>query len=493
MTREDKNSINFKLELICVTIAFVFVILASYSTSPIYSLTDKLTDSYMYQIIGKYWDTNNIPYINLFDHKGPLIFMISAIGYRLTGNRYGIFIIQIIFMYATVKIMHKLFNTEFSSKKSVYLSLISLLSIFLIYTEGNLTEEYILPFVMISFYYFYKWLVNYQKDYTHKVFSAFIYGVTFGIALMTRVTNAIGICFIVFFILIILLKNKAWRNILYNAVGFIIGVILIAAPFVIYFYTKGALSEMIYGTIGHNINYALNSSTFAESTPIYFKLLRLSLNHCCYVMLIAGIIMLLKSKDKFTAAFLITTSLITTLMFLKSRIYIHYMLINLPYFVLGLVILKRNFDFNESIINKISIKKIIMGICSISFLLTSVVALNRIYSMIVNPEHNLNAVSELMKSINKDESFIAWNLPDYIYLKYDIKPCYKYFVLQEEVGNVSKEMENRIYNEFKQGSAKWIVVEDGGQAIIQNILDSQYSMVKIISTNDKDWLLFLHK
>lgn len=95
--------------------AFVYVFLFSYSTSPFYRLNEVLKDSYIFQIVGKYWDGRSIPYLDLFDHKGPLIFGIDALGYKLTGNRYGIFAIQVVLMSVVIRTTFKIFQTTFQT------------------------------------------------------------------------------------------------------------------------------------------------------------------------------------------------------------------------------------------------------------------------------------------------------------------------------------------------------------------------------------------
>ena len=143
---------NKKFLFCSLSMAFIFVLLFSYSTSPLYDFKEIVVDSYIFQTIGKYWNEGIIPYIGLFDHKGPLIFMIDAFGYKLTDNRYGIFIIQVILLAIVVMVMIKMYLQEISFIKSLILTGISLIGLLAGYMEGNLTEEYILPFIMISFY-----------------------------------------------------------------------------------------------------------------------------------------------------------------------------------------------------------------------------------------------------------------------------------------------------------------------------------------------------
>ena len=53
-------------------------------------------DNAIFQIIGRGWVEGKIPYVDLWDQKGPLIYFINALGYWLTGNQTGIFLIEIL-------------------------------------------------------------------------------------------------------------------------------------------------------------------------------------------------------------------------------------------------------------------------------------------------------------------------------------------------------------------------------------------------------------
>ena len=107
--------------IISVFASTVFILLFSYSTSPLYPYYYG-TDSAQFLTIGKAWALGKIPYIDVFDHKGPLIFFIDMLGFLISWGgvkqTIGIMIIQIVFMsftlIATNQIV-KLYNIKSSS------------------------------------------------------------------------------------------------------------------------------------------------------------------------------------------------------------------------------------------------------------------------------------------------------------------------------------------------------------------------------------------
>ena len=83
-------------------VATVFVYVFSYSTSPLYPYYYG-GDTAQFLTIGKAWYFGKIPYIDMFDHKGPFIFWIDMLGFLIgKGEKYGIAILQVIFMFFSV-------------------------------------------------------------------------------------------------------------------------------------------------------------------------------------------------------------------------------------------------------------------------------------------------------------------------------------------------------------------------------------------------------
>ena len=163
--------------LVLLIFSRLFVIFRSYSTSFLFP-NNYGNDSAQFQVIGRMWASGKIPYVDCFDHKGPVIFLIDMLGFKLTQSAGGILLIQTVFMFFTLLALYCM------CKDYKYWFLILLASIFTMafsYAEGNLTGEYCLPFLCFTMYLQLKYL---QGDATeHKPFVAFFYGVAFAVCL----------------------------------------------------------------------------------------------------------------------------------------------------------------------------------------------------------------------------------------------------------------------------------------------------------------------
>lgn len=96
---DSKIRSSSKLTIILLICSIIFVTCFSYCTSPLYKYYYG-GDSAQFLTIGKLWYDGKVPFIDVFDHKGPLIFFIDMLGYYIGGGqKFGIVIIQVIFIF----------------------------------------------------------------------------------------------------------------------------------------------------------------------------------------------------------------------------------------------------------------------------------------------------------------------------------------------------------------------------------------------------------
>ena len=124
--------------LAVLALAAVFVVRFSYSTSFLYPGYCGF-DSAIFQTIGKYWTQGFTPYTQLFDHKGPLIFFVDAVGYWLHG-RAGILVVQTLSLAAAIWGLYRLGRTALSrpwALGAAALALVYLARTCLLYTSPS--------------------------------------------------------------------------------------------------------------------------------------------------------------------------------------------------------------------------------------------------------------------------------------------------------------------------------------------------------------------
>ena len=104
----------YKKVIFCFILALVSLLICSES-SPLYPLNDWF-DANIYFTVGKGMVNGFVPYLDLFDHKGPIIYLIYGIGSLISSSSFiGVFILEVIsftiFLYYIYKIF--LFHYNF--------------------------------------------------------------------------------------------------------------------------------------------------------------------------------------------------------------------------------------------------------------------------------------------------------------------------------------------------------------------------------------------
>jgi hypothetical protein len=221
------------------------------SLSP-FSSNLPLADSSVFIYIGNAMKHGQVPYRDVFDHKGPLLYLINSLGLSI-GSFAGIWLIEVILMEVSIVFCYKtarLFVDTICSFLSTFILFI-LLSEF--YDRGNYTEEYALPLIFISLYLFSKYFIN---EYAMTRLATYACGVCFGSVLMIRPNMvALWITFFGFiFFHAIFLRNYrlAGRYSLY----FVSGAITVIIPFANYLCSNGAWNDFISQYIVFNLQYS---------------------------------------------------------------------------------------------------------------------------------------------------------------------------------------------------------------------------------------------
>lgn len=236
--------------------------------------------------------------------------------------------------------MSYLIGKEVSGFKGGLISVgCSIIYFLMVIDEGALSEEFNLPFLMISTWLIIRYLNVATQKVDHPPIYALIHGMTCAISLYIRATNCISICCYGLCIAIYLIYKKRKINFLKNLGTFLAGVIVVIAPFAIYFALHHALQDMIYGTLTFNILYAKDSA--AHSLNDWFKI---------FIYLIPVLLTMLTSFGRKGLARNATvfSCIGTAWMMAHSELYPHYYVIVLPFVAIAVgTVINLNFSINK--------------------------------------------------------------------------------------------------------------------------------------------------
>lgn len=480
---ERDKKINTRLYPVYLILAIIFLSVFSYSTSPLYNSYGG--DSSIFMLIGRGILDGKVPYVDLFDHKGPILFFIESFGQWIIRERTGIFIIQIVNLFICLFTIHKI-SELFIPRNKIIIVILSFLTIIgITLRNGNISEEYSLSFLLITIYLsicYFK-----QKSQTHKPLYAFIYGICFMSLFLIKMNNIIPIAAVVFVILVDLIIKKDYKNVIENAVGFIAGILIVLTPICIYFISKDAIYEMIYGTILFNFKYMEIENAklpLINTLAVQFMTILPSI-----VLIILGVKLYYKKYNWINILFISVVSLSFYLTINMGHRYIYYHVINAIPFSLGVMlfivyILKIRIKFN----GKIYYKKIIpiIGLIFIDMLLYAYIGRDVVSILSTQSKSTYNIEARELGSIipNKDkESVLGYNTSSQWFLANDILPCTRFYTNQDWWNKFDKIVCKEINELLDNNSPKWIIVSDIDNIQNEDVKNKILSNYELIDEN----------
>ena len=318
-TRKKNNYCPSEYLFICL-LGIIFLSVYSISTSP---LTSNFwgSDSAFFQMVGKNLSQGLVLYQDIFDIKGPYIFLIQYLGYASGLGRYGIFLIEIINLCVVLYFLQKCVYLIANKNEKFCLATSLIFFFFLLACTldcGNLTEEYALPYLFFCLFLYLRYITQQKTG-----LASLGYGISFVLASLGRVTNSMFICILVLDIIIRMIIKKEWNELLKSAVLFLLGVLLTITPFFLYFLQKGIVPDMIEAVFTFSFTYAVESSFLDSIRGIFWPII---------VVFFLETFLALKSSihQAQTTIFLILNVVIMFFSMTLGNSYIHYYQLLIP-------------------------------------------------------------------------------------------------------------------------------------------------------------------
>lgn len=239
-------------------------------------------DSSVFRYIGWEMTMGKVPYRDLFDHKGPLLFFINYIGACIGPDR-GIWIVEFVFLFATAFFIYKMARRTLGRGYSLFVVLLVLALLSIYYEYGNLTEEYAMVFQIAATYIFLDFF-TFPSKYAEKPAKAsllhwgtkwfnmgvFLCGLCFAGVFLLRV-NMISV-WIAFCpaVLIYCVREKKYLALWKFILSFLLGAAALMLPTLIYLVKNHAFGDFIYTYFVFNMQYSSNTFSKRVQTFVYF-------------------------------------------------------------------------------------------------------------------------------------------------------------------------------------------------------------------------------
>jgi len=207
-----------------------------------------------------------IPYVDFWDHKGPLIYYINALGLLLgSGSRWGVWFLEFLFLIFTAIGLYRISSPHWGAFYSLVVLCFWLYGMWKVgsyqhFHDSNYIESYGLLFNVWAVVF---WL---QSRRAYSPLNYLLIGVMAGLSFLLRPNN-IGIHISIFaFQFMIGFREKKYRETL-NSLGLLVlGMTVVVVSVLVWFWLIGALDRLFDSVIIYNADYSHKNFSISRAS-----------------------------------------------------------------------------------------------------------------------------------------------------------------------------------------------------------------------------------
>ena len=473
-------------KIIYISVIFIVVLLMRFNT--FVSLPDR--DASIFAYTGSLILDGGLPYLNSWDHKPPLIYLLNAGIFKMFGKGFSqIAIFEFIWIIISVICFYKLALNFFKKSVSLFITL------FFAVIFGNdmfvqsygMTETYMILPAMLSVYYIFRFYKTGLLRYV------LLSGIMCCLSFMFRQT---GILIILPVLISFMYQLKKSQIRLKTVFVYFIGIIIPIIPIINWFWFKGAFFDYIDQV------FIFNSIYIKEAGFSYFENLKTSYlikYPALLISFIAGYFCVIIFEKKVLNRIVLLSWFLADLfsVVISRRFFDHYFIQMLPVMVL---ISGYFFSFIFNKFNKIvTLALIILTLCFSGVIQKMNFFFAKTFSgksiCILNDRKFLCREDQkeilywtLENTSVKDKLFI-WGAEDWIFFLTDRKCSsrysYVYPLLTERY--FSSKMTDELLIDFKHKTPKYIYVSKEN---LQTFLNPPEYLKRLIAYINKEYVIF---
>lgn len=329
------------LLLAAALILSALFLLTGSKSSPLYPMNDNV-DLNVYMTVGREMLAGRVPYRDLFEQKGPLLFMLHAfLAIFFKQGYFGVYLVEVICFALLLFYSAKICSLYVKNKLAPYLVMVFLgvaLPLAPSFSNtGSLEEIYLFCFTHSA----YLILRALRADRPLALKESLLIGLYAGFGFWSKYTFCGFFAALAFFVIVWYMSKKFWRPLLKTAGQMLAGLALITLPILLYFALNGAIMDMIQVYFTDNITLYAQTDTPAMEKIRNALTLTVSRNKDAYGWLFyPGAVFLLYGLYRhWRESFLVFLSFwgLTITTYMSSPGYSYYGLSLAPFALCGLV------------------------------------------------------------------------------------------------------------------------------------------------------------
>ena len=424
-------------------------------------------DSAIFLTCAKWMQEGLVMYRDMFDHKGPLIYLFDALG--LQGGLTGVWCLCILWVLVTTHLVYEMCHL-FTDSISAFVASLVFILMMMITGADNTVELVAMPFVAWGM------LVMLKPMVVHRdvsVTSVFIASFCLAIMFLLKPNIGAGIAFLAIIILIKLICDFSIRRFLNYLWAFLAGFALVFLPMYIVLMNYEAWDDYVSTFWKFNMEYSSNLSWGT-------KLINFGQLFFCYIPSLISwvfvIFVLIKDRNnpqKRTNLFLLSMLLFTGLVStgVSGFRFGHYLL---PVFPIFAIFIAKAFQAAKG--------KQAYGIYSILILWALYFGYKQYsgykYAAGSNIQSIFSAVDYVKESTSANDIICLYGVDASVYLLSDRKTVTKY-IYQNPIFGVRPSMEKEFYSDIQRGKPFLLLLGKNNQLPIS--IMRNYRCIKIIN------------
>lgn len=458
----QNNLIKYMVILFLFIGTFIFLL---ESPMHIWRDADPGTDQSVFQTVALMMQRGYMPYLDSFDHKGPLIYLINYLG-RMIHIRHGIWLFEFAAVFVTFSAIYKIARLRCDRPFSGILVLASAALCFDYFKQGNMTEEYAMPFIAVSLYIYLDYFINRKISSLRLI----ICGLSLGGVLMLR-PNMIAV-WVVFSIAVLIdcLRRHQAADIRNFLLFFMTGFCIMVLPFMIWLAANHAFGAFIDEYFYFNMLYS--SAQGGASTAVRLNCLSTFLNPAVYhnqiltlLTLTAAAYLCLKKERFLYGTYLLYLFITLLFMCISGHPFNHYGMVLIPAIAFPIAAVYDSFVSRSG--GRLTVCLIllpfILGGIALPHWLSALQSVPGTYRT-RNEEHHSSLVRTVCSIVEENTSledsisvYGNWNI---IYILSNRTHATKYS-FQQPIGSVLPELKDEYFVELEEELPPVIVLQAG--------------------------------
>lgn len=451
MTKKKPVSVGVSLAL-----AVLFALIYYAFTTPLGPSIG--SDNAIYMTMGTALKHGYAPYTEIFDHKGPLVFILQAIPQILSGgySTLAIFVQQVIFLFACLRLLDGIAGELHAPGALCQLVYLAVIAVNI--GGGNLTEEYTNVFTLVGLLII---LRTFGKGLPEKadgiLLRAFVLGLMNMLCFLTRANNVLVLCAMTLAIAAWMLLAKRLDLLMRCIGGFAAGLAVCALPVIFWLAAQGALEASVYGAIVHNMMYAETGGASRLS-----MLLSADYGHRAILMAalaLLGAMTYVKKNPGLAFSMAAGAAAGGLAAFLSHKFYQHYLLLGAPLAAVGAARVFAVLRAHREKAYRIACIAA-AAVCALYLCVQGVKTNDWRLSEREGLDVFTRQAEELYSLVPEDErdSFMGYRVEPKWYVAARALPCMRFYFLQEILADADPAVMDEIVAEFESDPPKWLVI-----------------------------------